>query len=95
MTIQEQVENLLRKHPKSMDDDRELFLAWIFYYENITEEEKIAFGKFKDIIRRMPALESLTRARRDLQLQNPYLRGPKYKARQTREKQVRSFYRNK
>ena len=95
MTIEEKVEVILGKHIKSRDDDRELFLAWMFYEENMTEEEKIAFEKFKEIIRRMPSLESLTRARRILQHDNPYLRGSNYNTRQSREKQLRYFYRNK
>ena len=95
MTTEEKVEIILRKHLKSRDDDRELFLAWMFYEENMTEEEKIAFEKLKDILRRMPALETLTRARRDLQANNAYLRGENYNARMTREKQLRKYYRNK
>lgn len=90
----QKVDNLLRKHPKSKDDDRELFLAWIFYEENLTEEEKQAFGVLKEVLRRMPSLESLTRARRKLQEENPYLRGENYKQRKTREVQIRDFYRN-
>lgn len=95
MTIEQKVEAILEKHLKSRDDDRELFLAWMFYEENMTDEEKIAFEKFKNIIRRMPSLETLTRARRSLQEVNVYLRGTTYNARNTREKQLRKFYRTK
>jgi len=95
MNTEEKVREILSKHLKSRDDDRELFLAWMFYEENMTDEEKIAFEKFKNIIRRMPSLETLTRARRSLQEVNPYLRGENYRARQTREKELRKFYRNK
>jgi ferritin len=95
MTVENKVEELLRKNLSSRDSDHELFLAWAYYLEDMTEEEKQAFDVFKKVIRRMPALETITRARRDLQKENPYLRGQKYNDRQTREKQVRSFYRHK
>lgn len=95
MKIEERVEEILRKHLKSRDSDNELFLAWMFYEEGMTEGEKEAFGTLKEVIRRMPALETLTRSRRRLQEENPYLRGSTYRQRQNREKQVRSFYRNK
>lgn len=95
MTIENKVEEILRKNYPSRDDDHELLLAWAFYEENMSDEEKKAFDIFKQVIRRMPALETITRARRELQKVNPYLRGENYQKRQTREKQLREFYRNK
>ena len=91
----EKVELILRKHLPSRDSDNELFIAWMFYESNLTEEQKQAFGILKEVIRSMPALESLTRARRSLQADNAYLRGENYNKRQTREKQIRKFYSNK
>ena len=95
MTIDESVEYLLNKHSKSRDDDRELFLAWLFYKSNLTEEERKAFEVLKEVLRKMPSLETLTRSRRKLQESNPLLRGEKYNARMTREKQLRKFFRQK
>lgn len=90
--IESKVEAILRKNLPSRDDDRELQLAWIFYEESMIEEEKKAFDVFKVVVRRMPSLETLTRARRLLQANNPYLRGENYQKRQSREKQLRQFY---
>lgn len=95
MTIEQKVEEILRRHLKSRDSDSELFLAYIFYECNMTEKEKKAFEILKEVIRKMPALESLTRARRLLQKENLYLRGENYQKRQTREKQLRKFYSQK
>lgn len=92
-TIEEKIENILRVHPKSKDSDNELFLAWAYYEGQMTEEEKIAFAVFKEVMRRLPPLESLSRARRRLQQDNPYLRGTTYVHRQLKEKKVRKYYR--
>ena len=92
MTMEQKVEEILRKHLKARDSDNELYLAWAYYEGNMTEGEKQAFGVFKEVMRRLPSLESLSRARRRLQEDNVYLRGESYVARQQKEKKFRNYY---
>lgn len=90
--IADKVHQLLIKHGKSKDDDRELLLAWIYYQEGLSLEEKDAFNVLKDVLRRMPSLETLSRCRRKLQEENPDLRGNNYYKRQDREAKIRKIY---
>lgn len=89
--IKQTVEKLLREYVSTRDSDKELLLGWLHIHGMIREDGMI----HKNAIREMPILESLTRARRELQQENPFLRGQNYQKRQTREQQVREFYRQK
>lgn len=93
--IEKQVDHILREYEKARDDDRLLLMAYMHYFGDLTEEEQEAFKILSPALKRMPSIESLTRLRRKLQEENPYLRGIHYKQRKTREKQIREYYRNK
>lgn len=76
------VEKVLREHSVTRDDDFKLYV-WACQIMNpeIMREE---FGKalWHHSENGLPSYESITRARRKLQEQNPELRGKKYLKRQ-------------
>lgn len=79
------VEKVLREHPVTRDDDFKLYV-WICSLVN-PDIMKMEFGKalwFHDE-NGLPSYESITRARRKLQEQEPELRGRKYLKRQARQ----------
>lgn len=76
------VEMLLNVEPKTRDNDGDLSLMYLFHYWNWTKEEFI-----RD---RMPS--KIERTRRELQQNNPKLRGTSYEVRQIHAKVKREEY---
>lgn len=87
--IQEQVKILLTNHPSCRDNDNRLFMTLL---HNIDPE--LMKGSFEDFAKKFVqgkymAMESVTRARRKVQEENPSLRGKTYVDRQFAESDVR------
>jgi len=87
--IQDQVKVLLTNHKSCRDNDNRLFMTLL---HNIDPE--LMKGSFEDFAKKFvkgsfPAMESVTRARRKAQEENPELRGETYIERQFAETEVR------
>lgn len=79
------VEEVLRAHPETRDDDFKLYV-WICQHL-CPETMKQPFGKvlWYHTQNNLPSYESVTRQRRKLQEQHPSLRGKKYLQRQQQQ----------
>jgi hypothetical protein len=87
--IQDQVKILLENHPKCRDNDNRLFMTLLHNFD-----KELIEGGFEDFAKKFvqgvyPAMESVTRARRKVQEENPNLRGKSYVNRQFAEADVR------
>lgn len=89
----EKVKRVLEAREDSRDDDFLLYLdvcraytdapVWALSFEDALEHH-IKYG--------LPSYESVTRARRKVQEDYPYLRGTKYKRRKAEQEEYREFY---
>jgi hypothetical protein len=79
------VKFILERSPESRDNDN--ILLWIVWKKEypIIEKDVEAF-KMLFITKKLPSMESITRARRKLQELHPELRGLKYDKRQNNQK---------
>lgn len=58
------VRDILAKYPETRGDD--VLLVWRFYREYYSHKIRFSFKQFKDLLE-IPAMESITRARRSIQ----------------------------
>jgi|SRR6185312_13368232 len=77
--IADKVESVLINTPESRDDDRLLLAAVWLKEQHEMEDNRGFFVEFVD--RRLSNPESITRARRKLQQNNPMLRGERWEDR--------------
>lgn len=86
------VKVILIENPATRDDDMLLWGAFLGKYLIVRPDEY-----FYDVLRtcrsrKIPSYESITRARRKVQEQEPNLRGKRYKVRKKEEEEYRSYY---
>lgn len=70
LKINERVENILKASVRARNDDRELLLIYLQKSGMNLSQQQI------DIFRSLPAFETITRVRRDLQMQGKYPASP-------------------
>lgn len=84
-TMQDKVEAMLRKHPRTRDDDRLLIGAiYTTYYDVDVRHEPFASILLND---RLPSFETIRRCRQKAQSENEELRGKKDKERLERQRE--------
>lgn len=88
------VKEVLEDYPETQDDDMKLYAIICHYKANITEQ----IPSFYEAIYNhdkydLPSYESVTRARRKVQEQEPNLRGKRRKNRMKEEEVYRDYYR--
>lgn len=91
--VQDRVKFLLERYPEVRDSDKLLWLAYNCHFNNLKEVTYTGkYENFKAWLLReeVPVFESLSRARRKIQEENPELAGEKTK-RLIEEKKVRSY----
>lgn len=86
------VENILRAHPVTRDDDFRLYVWACFMIKPELMHMKFEQAMWFHDENGLPSYESITRARRKLQEQIPELRGKKYKERQARQEEYINKY---
>lgn len=87
--VKDKVKNLLIKYPSVRDCDKLLFLAYSKTYCGLDSSLDGSYKSFKEwYLEKMPAFESLTRARRKIQEKNKELRGKKRKYRMDEQQSV-------
>jgi len=85
-SLVERVKTFLLKYPKTRDDDE--YLIKLIWYFSCSEPEKMTAMELLKMD--LPKTESIVRARRKLQQENPELRGEKYEDRKNYTKKVKS-----
>jgi hypothetical protein len=91
------VEELLIRNPKTRDSDNLLVATYYFYEEGGKEalQNKSAYDFLKNMSSgNLTSFESISRARRKIQEQNPLLRGSNYKERKEMSENVRENIKN-
>ena len=88
----DQVKQILTEFPVAQDDDMKLYAIFLYKNKLVSVEER-----FYDVItqakkNKLPPYESVTRARRKVQENEPSLRGKRYAARKKEEEEYREFY---
>ena len=87
--LKRQIEYVLKRIKQSRDNDN--ILAWIIWANRCPDHVKdIETFKVKFCNNEMPSVESIGRIRRQIQEQNPELRGTKYRERHIKIGKVRS-----
>ena len=91
--VQDRVKFLLERYPEVRDSDKLLWLTYNCHFNNL--KEVTYTGKYENLKawllrEEVPVFESLSRARRKIQEENPELAGEKTK-RLIEEKKVRSY----
>lgn len=82
-TIMGEVEYLLMKHPRLRDNDKELYLSYLFWYTDIFDEVLDFEGLYKKMVKgSIPPPESISRARRKIQNEKGLYKGQKQLARE-------------
>jgi len=95
--VKSKVEELLKNNPNTRDSDNLLVATYYFYEEGGKEalQNKTAYEFLKNMSSgKLTSFESISRARRKIQEQNPYLRGKNYKERQEMSEEVRENIKN-
>lgn len=91
------VEELLIKNPKTRDSDN-LLVATYYFYETGGKDvlqNQSAYDFLKNMSNgSLTSFESISRARRRIQEQNPLLRGNNYKERKESSKEIRENIKN-
>lgn len=95
--VKTKVEELLINNPNTRDSDN-LLVATFYFYE-IGGKDKLMNTSAYDFLKEMSAgrltsFESISRARRKLQEQNPSLRGKSYNEKQELSKEIRENIKN-
>jgi len=87
--VKDKVKWILKTFPATRNSDKELFSAWY-----VQDDELEPTGTFLDAVLIMPAFESITRARREIQKECPELRSDKQikRARDREEKLIEQRY---
>jgi anaerobic ribonucleoside-triphosphate reductase len=88
-TIKENVKQLLIKYPQCRDNEHDLYYL---YYRHICEINKdvdlLNFYYLRTMVKSVPSEQTLSRFSRQLQEQNPELRGKEWEKRQRKVKKV-------
>lgn len=71
--VSQRVEHLLRAFPQSRESDQVLYALYVRKFADFEESELVA----KMLGKEAPSFDSIGRARRKLQAENPSLRPPK------------------
>jgi hypothetical protein len=89
--IKPKVEELLKTFPECRDDDNRLYLKLCSWIDPVLRHPNTSFKYFGTQLLNgtLPILESVTRARRKLQEENPELRGESYKVRKVLAEEVK------
>jgi hypothetical protein len=91
------VEELLIKNPKTRDSDNLLVATYYFYEEGGKDflQNQTAYDFLKKMSDgKLTSFESISRARRKIQEQNPLLRGNNYKERKENSDDIREKIKN-
>jgi hypothetical protein len=95
--VKTKVEELLTNNPKTRDSDNLLVATYYFYEaggkDNLQQQSAFDFLK-KMSNGSLTSFESISRARRKIQEQNPQLRGNNYKDRKETSEDVRQNIKN-
>ncbi len=88
----DKVKAILTERPETRDDDMKLYA--IFVHKTVKLPAKIGFyyALYDHEMYGLPSYESVTRARRKVQEQEPSLRGTKRDKRKELEEEYRNFY---
>ena len=86
------VKHILTKKEAARDDDMYLYALVLYKFKLIDPNETFYQVMTSAKTRGLPSYESVSRARRKVQEQEPELRGAKYKERKKEEEEYRGFY---
>lgn len=86
------VKAALQKYPDARDDDMKLYARIVYLETGLSPVVGFYEATFNHDKYDLPSYESVTRARRKVQEQEPTLRGKKYGKRQEREAEYRDYY---
>ena len=91
--VQPLVKQLLEKYAELRDCDNRLYINFISIADPVLRNRATDFNYFAKMMinGNYPPMESITRARRKVQEENPELRGKSYKGRKEEEKQVKQL----
>ena len=87
--IRAKVKRLLEGHPDTRNNDKQLIIRWWNYDHSIDITDD-----FVTVVEKMPAFESITRARREVQKDHEHLRSDKQikRERDRNEKETHRYY---
>lgn len=88
----DQVKEIMTQHPVTQDDDMKLYAQFLFQNKYVARDENFYDVLISSKKRNLPSYESITRARRKVQEQEPTLRGKRYVERQKKEEEYHDYY---
>lgn len=97
INVASNVEHILRESKEARDDDKVLWLYYVITHHELRKVFETAkpYASFQQwFLNESPLFESITRARRKLQEENPHLRGTKRQKRMEEEVKVRTHFRS-
>ena len=86
------VKEMLTEYPETRDDDMLLYARFCYKYEYVTSGDSFMSVMCNAKINKLPSFESVTRARRKVQENEPSLLGKRYRDRRREEIEYVNFY---
>lgn len=88
----DKVKEIMELRPETRDDDFKLYAIFVYKTVGLAAKERFYDVMYKHNEYNLPSYESVTRARRKVQENEPRLRGTKRAARLEMEEEYREYY---
>lgn len=88
------VKQILEAYPATRDDDMLLYGVFLANHSSVSPTETFYYVCQTAQARGLPSYESISRARRKIQEQEPSLRGTRRDVRMAEEEEYHEYYRN-